>query len=161
MGVRVPPPVPLYRGLCPLIHPRGLFSFPYLPPSSSNTRPGRAPDGAIASLQVLRFNVGTVPGISLSHVFFTFSFVNTLGEGTRRQKPPFACPDGPFCPPRLAKCQSPIPILFTCACIGPVAEPIQAKIPPKCPYRSRSWTCTSTFLILVRESRHSDYWQFL
>ena len=32
----------------------------YLPPSSSNTRPGRAPDGAFASLQVLRFSVGAV-----------------------------------------------------------------------------------------------------
>ena len=64
-------------------------------------------------------------------------------------------------PPRLAKCQSPIPILFAGACKGPVAGPIQAKTPHKCPYRSRPWTCTSTFLILVRESRHSDYWQFL
>ena len=35
-------------------------SVPYSPPSSSNTRPGRAPDGAIASLQVLRFKVGYV-----------------------------------------------------------------------------------------------------
>ena len=36
-------------------------SVPYLPPSSSNTRPGRAPDGAFASLQVLLFSVGAVP----------------------------------------------------------------------------------------------------
>ena len=55
-------------------------SVPYLPPSSSNTRPGRAPDGAIASLQVLRFRIGAVQGLSLAHVSFLFSFVNTLGK---------------------------------------------------------------------------------
>ena len=33
------------------------------------------------------------------------------------------------------------------ACIGPVTGPIQAKTPLKCPYRSRSWTCTGTFLV--------------
>ena len=30
------------------------------------------------------------------------------------------------------------------ACTGPPAGPIPAKTPPRCPYRSRSWTCTST-----------------
>ena len=40
-----------------------------LPPSSSNTRPGRAPDGAIASLLVLRYRVGAVlkPCFPASH----------------------------------------------------------------------------------------------
>lgn len=51
MRVRVPPPVLLSNeGSSPLENPRGLKPFPYLPPSSSNTRPGRAPDGVVATL---------------------------------------------------------------------------------------------------------------
>ena len=52
----------LYGGIGFPRTPCGLKPFPYLPPASANTRAGRAPDGAIASLQVLRFSVCAVLG---------------------------------------------------------------------------------------------------
>ena len=51
----------LYGGIGFPRTPCGLKPFPYLPPSSANTRAGRAADAAFASLKVLRFSVGAVP----------------------------------------------------------------------------------------------------